>query len=218
MITENQKIRLDLLNRFSSVCEAKKAYEFVMGDEEAAVEAKDGVYIIYDNGSYAPFTGGNPKENIKSVGVVFQGHSFAVALTDLPKQYALVRDTEKCERESPLYKGEIDSIFDWDAEEHTKHIVEAGTDIPLKDGEFIPTAAMLVAMYRMREQLNKALEYAGGEPMKTDDYYWSSSEGSAGISWILNFSYGSSYGDSKYGSSYVRPCMIFELCKADGLL
>ena len=217
-MTENQKIRLDMLNRFSSVSEAKKAYEFVMGNEEATVEAKDGVYLIYDNGIYAPFTGDNPKENIKSVGVVFQGHSFAVALNDLPKQYALVRDIDECERDSPLYKDVIDSIFDWDAEARTMHIVEAGTDIPLKDGEFIPTAAMLVAMYRLREDLNKALVYAGGEALKTDDYYLSSSEGSAGISWILNFSYGSLYGDSKDERSYVRPCMIFELCKADGLI
>ena len=211
MMTENQKIRLDLLNRFSSVCEAKKAYEFVMGDEEPVVETKDGVYLIYDNGSYAPFTGDNSKENIKSIGVVFQGHSFAVALKDLPKQCALVRDTEKCDIDSPLYKGEIDSIFDWDAEAHTKHIVEAGTDIPLKDGEFIPTAAMLVAMYRLKEDLNKALEYAGGEALKYDDYYWSSSEGSQNLGWNLLFSNGNLYGYSKYISNYVRPCMIFEL-------
>lgn len=211
MMTENQKIRLDLLNRFSSVCEAKKAYEFVMGDEEAAVETKDGVYLIYDNGSYAPFTGDNSKEHIKSIGVVFHGHSFAVALNDLHDQYDLVRDTEKCECESPLYKGEIDSIFDRDAEAHTKHIVEAGTDIPLKDGEFIPTAAMLVAMYRLREDLNKALVYAGGEALKTDDYYWSSSEVNANVSWGLYFGNGNLSNYGKYGSSYVRPCTAFEL-------
>jgi len=211
MMTENQEIRLDLLNRFSSVCEAKKAYEFVMGNEEAAVETKDGVYLIYDNGSYAPFSGDNFKYHIKSVGVIFQGHSFAVALNDLSEQYALVRDTDKCERESPLYKGEIDSIFDWDAEAHTKHIVEAGTDIPLEDGEFIPTVAMLAAMYRLREALNKALEYAGGEALKTDDYYWSSSEFSADNSWILNFSNGYLYNNNKYNSYYVRPCTAFEL-------
>ena len=210
-MTENQKIRLDLLNRFSSVCEAKKAYEFIMGEDKPVVETKDGVYLIYDNGSYAPFTGDNPKENIKSVGVVFQGHSFAVALNDLPKQYALVRDTDKCERESPLYKGDIDSIFDWDAEVHTKHIVEVGTDIPLKDGEFIPTSAMLVAMYRLRGDLNKALVYAGGEALETDEYYWSSSEFSANNSWLLYFSYGNLNSLNKCYSNYVRPCAAFEL-------
>ena len=210
-MTENQKIRLDMLNRFSSVSEAKKAYEFVMGNEEATVEAKDGVYLIYDNGIYAPFTGDNSKEHIKSIGVVFQGHSFAVALNDLPEQYALVGDIDKCERDSPLYKGEIDSIFDWDAEAHTKHIVEAGTAIPLKDGEFIPTAAMLVAMYLLREDLNKALKYVGGEPMKTDDYYWSSGEGSSYSSWGLHFSYGNLNGYGKFYSYYVRPCTAFNL-------
>ena len=210
-MTENQKIRLDLIKRFSSVCEAKKAYEFVMGDEEAAVETKDGIYLIYDNGSYAPFTGDNSKEHIKSIGVVFQGHSFAVALNDLSEQYTLVRDAKKCERESPLYKSEVDSIFDWDAEAHMKHIVEAGTDILLKDGEFIPTAAMLVAMYRLREDLNKALVYAGGEALKTDDYYWSSSESLANYSWSLYFSNGYLNSINKCYSNYVRPCTAFEL-------
>ncbi len=208
---KKQDLRLMLYLCSHNVSEAKKAYEFVMGEDKPIVKTKDGVYIVYDNGDYATFDGTNPKDGIKSVGVVFQGHSFAISLTDLHEQCALVRDTDKCERESPLYKGEIDSIFDWDADAHTKHIVEAGTDIPLKDGEFIPTAAMLVAMYRLREDLNKALEYAGGEALKTDDYYWSSSEYSANYSWFLNFSNGYLYNGTKYYSFYVRPCTAFNL-------
>ena len=211
-MNQDQQLRLNLCQTLKSVEEAKKAYNFILEGKEVIPSADDnGIYLIYNNGTYEEFSGSNPRDNIESVGVVFQGHSFAVALNDLPKQYALVRDTDKCERESPLYKGLIDSIFDWDAEAHTKHIVESGTDIPLKDGEFIPTAAMLVAMYRIREDLNKALVYAGGEALKTDDYYWSSSEILANRSWDLLFCNGSLLTNGKYHSYYVRPCTAFEL-------
>ena len=132
-------------------------------------------------------------------------------MRDLPKQYSLVSDSEKCEAESPLYKGEIDSIFDWDVESHMKHIVDTGTEIPLKEGEFIPTVAMLVAMYRMREKLNEALIFAGGDPFKTDDYYWSCSEGSQHYSWVLYFGSGGLNGNLKGSSYYVRPCTAFDL-------
>ena len=72
-------------------------------------------------------------------------------------------------------------------------------------------AAMLVVMYRMRKQLNKALEYAGGESLKTDSYYWSSSEYSANNSWGLGASSGSLYIFGKCNSGYVRPCTSFNL-------
>ena len=208
-----QEIRLALYLASHNLEEAKVENEVVNGGKEAKVENEvvNGVYIIYEDGHHELFTGENDKDGIKSVGIVFDGHAFAVALKDLPKKYALARDTDKCEEGSPLYKGEVDSIFDWDAEAHTKHIVEAGTDIPLNDGEFIPTAAMLVAMYRMREQLNKALEYAGGEPLKTDNYYWSSSEGYRTYSWILKFGNGLLTNSNKCGSLYVRPCTAFNL-------
>ncbi|WP_333615667.1 hypothetical protein [Bacteroides pyogenes] len=212
-MNKEQELRLALNLASRNIDEAKKAYEFVIGDKEAKVENEvgNGVYLIYEDGHHEPFTGKNDKDGIKSVSIVFDGHSFAVALKDLPKKYALVSNIDECEEGSPLYKGEVDAIFEWDAESHTKHIVEVGTDIPLKDGEFIPTAAMLIAMYRMREHLNKALEYAGGEPLKTDDYYWSSSEYGQYHSWILNF--GGGYLGNRYKcySTYVRPCTAFNL-------
>jgi len=208
---EREKMRLALYLVSRNIDEAKKAYEFVIGCEEAKVENKNSVYLIYEDGHHELFTGENERADIKSVGIVFDGHSFVVSLKDLPKQYALVRDTDECEKDSPLYKGEADAIFDWDAEAHTKHIVEAGTDIPLNEGEFIPTAAMLAAMYRMREQLNRALEYAGGEPLKTDDYYWSSSESTQHGSWILYFGSGGLHNYDKCGSGYVCPCTAFNL-------
>src|SRR3712207_7680605 len=51
-------------------------------------------YLIYEDGHHEPFTGKNDKDGIKSVSIVFDGHSFAVALKDLPKKYALVSNIE----------------------------------------------------------------------------------------------------------------------------
>src|SRR3712207_7625631 len=73
-------------------------------------------YLIYEDGHHEPFTGKNDKDGIKSVSIVFDGHSFAVALKDLPKKYALVSNIDECEEGSPLYKGEVDAIFEWDPE------------------------------------------------------------------------------------------------------
>ena len=209
-MNKEQEIRLALYFASRNIEEAEKAYAFVIG-KEAKVENKNGVYLIYEDGHHELFTGENDKDGIKSVGIVFDGHSFAVSLKDLPKQYALVRNEDECEKDSPLYKGEVDAIFDWDTEAHTKHIVEAGTDIPLKDVEFIPMAAMLVVMYRMRKQLNKALEYAGGESLKTDSHYWSSSEIGAYYSWTVSFNDGGVNAYFKFNYYYVRPCTSFNL-------
>lgn len=227
-LTFNQKMKFSLLTSTGSVEKAKEAFDFVMEYKESFCrecekkaddnpEVVDGngkadkVMLVYADKHAEEFTGSNSKENISKIGVVFQGHRFAIALRDLPKQYSLVSDSEKCEAESPLYKGEIDSIFDWDVESHMKHIVDAGTEIPLKEGEFIPTASMLVAIYRMREELNKALVFAGGDTFKTDDYYWSCSESSQHNSWILGFGSGGLYNYSKCNSSCVRPCTAFNL-------
>lgn len=209
-MNQDQQLRLNLCQTLKSVEEAKKAYNFILEGKEVIPSADDnGIYLIYNNGTYEEFSGFNPRDNIESVGVVFQGHSFAVALRDLPEKYALVRDCNICEEDSPLYKGVIDAIFDWDAEEHTRYIVDAVTDIPLNEGEFIPTAAMLVAMYHMRVQLNKALKYAGGESMKTEHLYWSSSEYSWCESWSLNYGSGNLDDNNKHHTFFVRLCSKF---------
>lgn len=169
------------------------------------------IWFVYADGHVEKFTGNNLRKNIAKIGIVFQGHKFAVALRDLPYHYPLVSDTDKCEINSPLYKNEIDSIFDWNVELRMKHLVDAGAEIPIKDGEFIPTAAMLVAMYYMREKLNKALVFAGGNAFKTDDFYWSCSECGQRYAWMLNF--GSGYLGYCYKRTYgyIRPCTSFNL-------
>src|SRR3712207_8428813 len=98
-MNKEQELRLALNLASRNIDEAKKAYEFVIGDKEAKVENEvgNGVYLIYEDGHHEPFTGKNDKDGIKSVSIVFDGHSFAVALKDLPKKYALVSNIDECE-------------------------------------------------------------------------------------------------------------------------
>ena len=74
---------------------------------------------------------------------------------------------------------------------------------------FIPTAGQLAAMWLYRDSLNKALKATGGEPLKTDECYWSSSEYNRDASWYLYFSDGYVYNHNKYNSGCVRPCTAF---------
>ena len=64
-------------------------------------------------------------------------------------------------------------------------------------------------MWLYRDSLNKALKATGGEPLKTDECYWSSSEYNRGCSWVLNFNGGYVYNDGKCSSYCVRPCTAF---------
>lgn len=214
---KEKSLRLACYLKSDNLDEAKKAYQFITGSEEnekkvASPWSRDGVYAIYDDGHHEFFSNDIPSKGIIYIGLVLDGHSFAVSLRDLPQQYKLFKNYEDCPKESPMYEDEAHAVNDWDAESATGHIQSIGTDIPLSDGEFIPTAAMLMAMAFYKEQLNKALEFAGGDPLKEDDCYLSSSEYNAGNSWLLYFgSGGLYYGYGKYGGYYVRPCTAFKL-------
>ena len=205
-MTENQKLKLELLKEFyameNSVEFCKEAYKFIVEDGEkeskdyppvtVCEKRQDGIYLVYEDGSYNLFEALHKKavpEKVKYIGVVYDGHAFCVALKSLG-EYSLVRDWSKCPKKHPLYiEKECDALFDWDCVERTKHIQEVGTDIPLKEGEFIPSLPMLVVMCHWKDRINEALEFVGGDVLE-EDFYWSSSEVSATNAWSFNFSNG----------------------------
>lgn len=81
-----------------------------------------------------------------------------------------------------------DEAMEW-AEENNKHI---------------PSIDELTLAYLHKDEINAALEANGGEPLKEDDYYWSSSEFSSGNSWLLYMISGSRYYYYKNDYNYVR--------------
>ena len=54
---------------------------------------EDGIYLVYNDGSFLPFTGVETKDGIHGIGVVYDGHAFQVALKDLG-EWPLFRNYE----------------------------------------------------------------------------------------------------------------------------
>ena len=227
-MTENQKLKLELLKEFytmeNSVEFCREAYKFIVEDSEkeskdcppvtVCEKRQDGIYLVYDTGIAQLFTKGLVRsyaDNVKYIGIVYDGHAFCVALKSLG-EYSLVRDSSECPKKHPLYiEKECDALFDWDCVERTKHIQEVGTDIPLEEGEFIPSLPMLVVMCHWKDRINEALEFVGGDILG-EDFYWSSTENSATYAWSIFFSGGTvDYNNYKSYAYVVRAVTAFNV-------
>lgn len=208
----NQELRYALLqaNQYN-VENAKKCYDFVQGKLEGDTEPEnkqEGIYLIYDDRAEL-FTGANAQNGVKYVGVIFQGHRFAVSLTET-EEAALLPSGTKATKRPDCYKNECEAIYDFDSTENTAKLLQDNPRLAdlLKEGETIPALGVLVIMRYLREGINKALEYAGGKPLSDNDY-WSSTEGSEGYAWLVNFSNGLTWYINKYGGNAVRAVAAF---------
>lgn len=74
----------------------------------------------------------------------------------------------------------------------------------------IPTIEQLVFTHLYKDEVNTALEAAGGEPLKEDDWYWSSSECNSDVSWLLNMNSGYRGNYYKTSNFYVRSFQLIE--------
>ena len=208
-MTEEQKDRLSIYREFGG--NAQKAYNFVFGTTQCSNDShsiKDGVYIIYKDGSYELFNGENKKDDVSKIGLVMGEKKIAIGLKD-KGGYSLTNDNddEECGK---YYDNSIDAISDWDGEKNTEHIKSIGTDIPLDDGEFIPSVCQIGFINLFLKSVNEALKYVGGE--KLEGYYWTSTEYSAEDAWILSLSDGYLGWDTKASTrGHVRAVSAFPL-------
>ena len=209
-MTEEQKDRLSIYREFGG--NAQKAYNFVFGTTQCSNDShsiKDGVYIIYKDGSYELFNGENKKDDVSKIGLVMGEKKIAIGLKD-KGGYSLTNDNddEECGK---YYDNSIDAISDWDGEKNTEHIKSIGTDIPLDDGEFIPSVGQIVFINLFLKSVNEALKYVGGE--KLEGYYWTSTEYSDEGAWSLDLNDGGLvYWHAKAsGHNHVRAVSAFPL-------
>ena len=226
-MNKNQEIKMTLLKEFSNVENAvsfcREAYKLLTEDEQkpsspAPIVFKDdaipedGIYLIYDDNSYRKFDKGCKKEGIKYVGIIHNRHAFSVALKDLGV-YQLLKDDVECEKESDFYlRRECEALNDWECVKRTSRIQRLGTDIPLKECEYIPALPMVVAMcYWANRGLNDALEFADGNPLRMDSNYCSVTESNSIYACGVNFGNGGVYNYYKYYGSVVRPVAAFPL-------
>ena len=229
-LTQEQRLKLELYREFGE--DAKEAYDFIASSENNAEETnnadcnstpepqtasfKDGVYIVYEDGTSELFNGNNPKDDVKYIGVRLGNKSINVALHDLGedgKEYQFAKDGFTCEAHCNRYTSdnEVNCFEDFNGVWNTEQIREkVETELPLEllePGEYIAAMGEWGIIMMFASTVNKALEYVGGNPIK--GWYWSSTESSQYGAWVVGFSSGGTFSVSKCGSGSVRAVAAF---------
>lgn len=209
-MNENQKFLLELYREFGD--NAQKALDFVMKNEaEGKVETtnetrKNGVYLLLNSGEIVPYTADNC-ESVNMIAIFHDGHSFGVPLDgDLGKHPLLKSDEHP---KDSFCANECQAILDWDFVGNTKHIQELGTDIPLKEGQYLPTAPVWIAMYANKATLNDALKDCGGTPIDFTKDYWFAQRYNMNNAWLFHSTFSNlnlyGYVDFSYSVRVVSP-------------
>lgn len=175
--------------------------------------AQNGVYLVYKDGSYKPFTGDNKTsdaKDVKYIGVVYDGHAFCVSLKHLGS--FPLREIVDYSRpyNDPHFVDFAEAILGWDCVEKTKYIQKVGTSIPLEDGEYIPSLPMLAVMSSLLHPLSRAMKFVGGELFKFGSY-WSCAERDCFEGYTLDMSDGEIEVDSKNNRCHIRPVALFDI-------
>lgn len=217
-MTEAQRLRFILLMKAENVDKARESYDFIMNDEKCGAEAKPsikliegGVYLIYSDGRYEKFNGHNKKDGVKYIGVVHNGRSIAVGLNELGEHRLPGKDGLE-EDDWQYVKGDVFAMNDFNGKANTEHLKRHGDfDFELKDGEWLPSIGELAMIVLFKDEVNKALEYVGGDEFLSD-YYWSSTEYNANNAWLINFSNAYLFNNGRaYNVVRCRPVAAFEL-------
>ena len=168
------------------------------------MKINNGVYIIYNDGSYKKFTKRTSIKNAKLVGIVDNEHSFAVSTKNLEinrsERIILYQENESITKNirTPI----CDAINEWNYVGFTNRIKKVNPSITLKKNEYIPTISALITMYHYKSKgLDTALELIG-EPLF--GIYWSCIELSDCRAWALYWNDGRIYVNTKTNDYYVR--------------
>lgn len=209
-MTEEKEIKFAILKGTNfDLAKAKECYTFVSNEEQLDRTAKaNGLYIIYADGHAEPYTGANRKDNVRYIGVAFEGKSFAVSLKESEEVALLPKDDPAGERKR--LNRECDAIHDFDSFKNTAALCEDNPKLRevLEEGEAIPALGVLNIIAHLREALNEALDYVGGATL-SDTWYWSSTEYGPNGAWFVNFSSGYPYNYGKFYGGAVRAVAAF---------
>lgn len=215
-LSQEQRLKLALYHDFGK--EAQQLFDWLnhKSDNQLIVGANlilrsDGVYYLYEDGSDELFDfvkQNKPQKVVKRIGVIMGDCSIAINLEDLPEQS--LTNTQDYGNYDGYIDNYDDAIADWNGKSNTEHIKKIGTDIELKDDEWIPSVAELYLIYLNKRSINAAIEFSGGSRIK-DVWYWSSTEHSATYAWYLYLGVGllGHWGTKVSGSGYVRAVAAF---------
>ncbi len=157
---------------------------------ECRMRSFHGVYVVYNDGSYEEFNGNNKdKADIAFIGIAYDGHTFGVPLNNDYGSHRLLKKDEYPTDEHCL--NEMETLLNWDFVGETEYLDKLGLDFVLREGEYLPTATVFLAMYAHREQLNKALAYAGGQKIDFSAFRWLAARYGINSAWYFYGTYGS---------------------------
>lgn len=198
---------------------AKKVWDFVVGHDDSQKESlsqqrKNGIYFIVYGGY--PIHESEFDESMCNdcIGVgVLMGDKFAtVSLRDANNGEDVALTNEDKTGDSSRFRQDFwEAMADWDGQGNTESMKSyLNPEINLEEYEYLPSVAQLHLILLFVNEINKALERVGGEPMRKN-WYWSSTECGSLSSWFVNFSSGGTFtGGSKYSSGTVRPSVACE--------
>ena len=230
-MTTDEKERLEIVKEVCSLqdCTLQEIYNFVKtgkavtgplpktANNPEPTALADGVYIVTKDGRADKFTGTNLildcDNPVIGIGVKQGDRAVVVALTDAAggKDITLTanEDTTDYDGYIPEY---IDAVADWNGKANTAHLREIGLNpaINLKDGEYIPSVGEMYLIYTRRKEINAALRHVGGMEI-ADEWYLTSTEGSAAYAWYLNLNGGNldHWGTKASDEGRVRPVSAF---------
>lgn len=221
-LNEMQNLRSYLVEKVNyDVEKAKKVWDFIMDYKEinplirrTNTQRQNGIYYILSGGVPVHESVFDYNDRDKCIGVgVVMGDKFAtVSLCDAADGDE-VPLTEQDNTGDPnrFHKTFWEAMADWDGQENTESMKSyLNPKIDLEEFEYIPSVAQLHLILLNINEINKALEYVGGTPLK-EDCYWSSTEYSSGNSWHVSFSSGGTWYAGKCYSFTVRPSVACEL-------
>lgn len=218
-LNEMQCLRSVLIKEVNyDVEKAKKVWDFVMDYKEIkpvnpllkneSTQRQNGIYYILSGGVPVHESEFDYNDRDKCIGVgVVMGDKFAtVSLCDAADgDDVALTEQDKTGDPNRFRKTFWEAMADWDGKGNTESMKSyLNPKINLEEFEYIPSVAQLHLILLNINEINKALEYVGGTPLR-DNCYWSSAEGSSYGSWGVGFTSGGAWSSGKYGSGTVRP-------------
>ena len=115
------------------------------------------------------------------------GHTFKVPFDWDKGEHALLTKEgyKRSKNDKDGLQNEADALLDWDFATATEKIQELGTDIPLGENEYLPTAPVYLAMYKYRKMLNEALREAGAKEIDFSKDTWFAQRGDVINAWFF---------------------------------
>lgn len=205
-LSDVQQFRYELLQWCGNVEDAEKANTFVMGKDEKPVQAQlpksgmeDGVYLVHADGKATLFEleytkDDNMDSEVVAIGLKMGSFGIKIALHDEANGDGITLTTKsnsdlKADQDYYIDKYD-DAVADMDGARNTNHLRNIlNPQIKLADDWYIPSLGELYRIFINKKAINAALEFAKGDKLQ-DRWYWTSTEYSATIAWILRLNDG----------------------------